>query len=347
MIKASRSKPLLADDTSQIRTRPRKPRNPAQPDLPFDPMPSKVEPCLATLKQKVPVGPEWIYEIKWDGYRLHIHIDPKGVRIITRGGHDWTSRFPTIVEGARELKVTTAILDGEAVMFRPDGRADFGLLQRSLGGRGGSRASEAILMAFDLVYLDGHDLRQTELSARRHLLEGIVPPGGDGAIRYSEEFDTDGDQLLEAACEHGLEGIVAKHRHSLYRSGRVEAWRKIKCVQSVSLVIIGYERSTVNYGGIGRLLMAARKGNRLIYVGGVGTGFNERSARELRKLMDAIRIPKEAVDTGKKRTNVVWVEPTLIAEINHRGWTHEGRLRHPSYKGLREKQDDAAIYDVG
>lgn len=112
------------------------------------------------------------------------------------------------------------------------------------------------------------------------------------------------------------------------------------------MVIIGYEKSSVNYGGIGRLLMAARKGDRLVYVGGVGTGFNEKSARALRKQMDTIRIPKEAVNTGRKRKDAVWVEPTLIAEINHRGWTHEGRLRHPSYEGLREAQDNAAIYDL-
>lgn len=176
MTKPPTRKPLLQDADKPVQSRPRKPRNPAQPNLPLDPMPDRVDPCLALLKTKPPKGRQWAFEVKWDGYRLAIHIEPSGVRILTRGGHDWTDRFPAIAAQARRLPVATAILDGEAVVFDERGRSDFGRLQQSLGGRGGKRTSrEAVLMAFDLLYFDGRDLTGTELSARRHLLEEVNP----------------------------------------------------------------------------------------------------------------------------------------------------------------------------
>ncbi len=150
---------------------------------------------------------------------------------------------------------------------------------------------------------------------------------------------------MRIACEHGLEGIIAKDRNSTYRSGRLGDWLKIKCVQSDGFLIVGYEKSTASFGGIGRLLLAARKGNELVYVGGVGTGFNERSADELREQMDRLIIAKPAVDTGRKR-NAVFVRPELVAEIEYRAWTDDGKLRHSSYKGLREVQDNAGICEI-
>lgn len=307
-------------------------------------MPARIEPCLALLKSKPPKGEQWAYEIKWDGYRLAVHIEPKGVRIITRGGHDWTDRFPTIVAGARELAVATAILDGEAIVLDEQGRSDFGMLQQSLGGRGGERTSnEAIFMAFDLLYFDGHDLTRLELSSRRHLLEDLITTK-DGSIRLSEEIDADGEQLLALACEHGLEGIIAKDKDSTYRSGRLGDWLKIKCVQSDSFMIVGYEPSMVARGHIGALLLAAYRGSTLTYVGSVGTGFKEREAWQLREMMDKLKTKRPTVAYDGSRKDVVWLEPTLIAEIEYRAWTHDGKLRHASYKGLREKQDNAEVY---
>ncbi|MGO7589932.1 non-homologous end-joining DNA ligase [Rhizobium leguminosarum] len=345
MTKPPKSKPLLQDADKPVRSRPRKPRDPAQPNLPLDPMPDRIEPCLALLKARPPKGDDWVYEIKWDGYRLAVHIEPRGVRILTRSGLDWTYRFPLIEAAARALPVSTAIVDGEAVVLDERGRSDFGLLQQSLGGRGGKkRSSNAVFMAFDLLYFDGHDLRKSELDVRRHLLEDLVPAGGQGDIRLSEEIEADGDQLLASACEHELEGIIAKRRDAPYRSGRLGDWVKIKCVQSDSFVIVGYERSTVARAGIGRLLLAARKGKKLVYVGGVGTGFNERNAYELRQKLDGLitSTPAAAVD----RKGAIFVKPKLIAEIEYRAWTEDGKLRHASYKGLREEQDSAAVYDL-
>jgi bifunctional non-homologous end joining protein LigD len=336
------AKPLLQDGSFTAKSQPRRKRDPAQPNLPFDPMPDRVEPCLASLKTAPPTGTDWAYEIKWDGYRLAIHIEPKGVRIITRGGHDWTHRFPAIAAAARELGVGTAILDGEAVVLNAQGRSDFGALQRSLGGRGGKRAStESILFAFDLLYFDGHDLTKTELAVRRHLLEDLLE-GAAGGIQLSEETEGDGDELLAKACSLGMEGIVAKHRDSPYRSGRTGDWLKIKCVQSESFVIVGYEQSAAARGGIGSLLLAGRRGHDWVYVGAVGTGFREKDATYLKKTLDTLKTRTPVIPLKGK--DYVFAQPTLIAEIEFRGWTDDGNLRHASYKGLREVQDNAAVY---
>lgn len=341
------SKPLLHESDAPVRGQPRRRRDPDQPNLPLDPMPARIEPCLALLKAKPPKGDDWVFEIKWDGYRLAVHIEPTGVRILTRGGHDWTHRFPAIEQAAKQLPVATTILDGEAVVLDNQGRPDFGLLQQSLGGRGGKkRSSTALFMAFDLLYFDGHDLRNSELSMRRHLLEDLVPASEQGYVRLSEEIEADGDQLLASACEHGLEGIIAKRRSAPYRSGRLGDWLKIKCVQSDSFFVVGYERSTAARGRIGSLLLAARKRDDLVYVGSVGTGFKEKDAWALRELMDSITQKTPPLPYTGARKNVVWLQPTLIAEIEYRAWTDDGKLRHASYKGLREVQDNAAVYKV-
>jgi bifunctional non-homologous end joining protein LigD len=341
------SKPLLGEVDAPLRSRPHRRRDPAQPNLPLDSMPERIEPCLALLKPKPPKGPQWAFEVKWDGYRLAVHIEPSGVRILTRGGHDWTDRFPAIAAEARRLPVATAILDGEAVVFDERGRSDFGRLQQSLGGRGGKRMSrEAVLMVFDLLYFDGRDIRQTELISRRHLLEGLVGAGGEEAIRLSEEIEADGDTLLRIACEHGLEGIIAKDRDSGYRSGRLGDWLKIKCIQSDGFMIVGYEKSRSAFGQIGSLLLAARKGGELVYVGSVGTGFNESSAAQLREAMDKIKAPAPTVKYSGRRKNVVWIKPTLVAEVEYREWTHDGKLRHASYKGLRDEADNEPVLEL-
>jgi len=314
-------------------------------DLFADPMPERVEPCLALLASKAPSGPEWSYEVKWDGYRLAVHIEPGGkVRVITRGGHDWTARFPAIAEEAERLGLDSAIMDGEAVLLDGQGRADFGALQRALGGRGGKRqASEAMLYAFDLLYLDGHDIRRMELVERRALLADLLT-GAAGPIRLSEDIAAKGTQLLDTACGMGLEGIIAKRRSAPYRSGRGGEWLKIKCVQSEGFVIIGYEPSAVALGGIGRLLLAARKGDGLVYAGGVGTGFTQASATALRKQMDGLIIPKPVV--AIRRAGIRWLRPELVAEIEFRAWTHDGMLRHASFKGLRDEADEARVFSV-
>ncbi|WP_442203800.1 non-homologous end-joining DNA ligase [Rhizobium sp. RAF56] len=308
-----------------------------------DPMPARIEPCLALLKEEPPKGDAWIYEIKWDGYRLAVHVEPNNVRILTRGGHDWTPRFPSIAEAAKALG-RTMILDGEAVVLDKEGRPDFGLLQQALGGRGGKRrSSEAILYVFDLLYLDGRDVTKLPFFDRRQLLDPLFELS-EGAIRLSDYIQTDGAELLGAACARGLEGIIAKNKTAPYRSGRRGDWLKIKCVSSDSFAIVGYEPSEVGHGGIGRLLLAAKRGEELVYVGGVGTGFNGRTASALRQQLDALQTDNPALKL--KHKGAIFVDPRLIAEVEYRAWTGDEKLRHPSYKGLRAEQDAAVIYEL-
>lgn len=311
-------------------------------------MPARVEPALALLKHKPPARGDWGWEIKWDGYRLAVHVEPSGVRILTRGGYDWARRFPAIAQAARDLGPASMMIDGEGVVLDEQGRSDFNALQASLGAvgrRSGNLKSGAILYAFDLLYHDGHDLRGLPYRERRQLLEETLS-GHDGAIRLSEEIDGyDPAALLEHACILGLEGIVGKDRDSRYRSGRSGDWVKLKCVQSEGFLIVGYELSRSAPGGVGSLLLAAYQGDGLRYVGSVGTGFSARAAVDLRAVLDKLAWRRKAppVAYGGKR-RVVWCQPTLIAEIEFRAWTADGKLRHAAYKGLRERQDNAEVY---
>lgn len=342
-----KSKPLLHEDGGPLQSRLIRKRDPAQPRLPFDPFPSKVEIALCDLRMKPPVGPEWGWEVKWDGYRLTAYIGPNGVRLITRGGYNWTDRFPAIAAAARALGPATMILDGEAVILDEQGRSDFGALQKSLGAvgrRSGNLQSGAVLMVFDLLYFDGHDLRGVEYRTRRHLLEDALD-GLDGAIRVSEEIATDDPaSLLDHACRLGLEGIVGKRRDSRYRAGKTGDWVKCKCVQSEAFVIVGFEPSAL--GAIRSLMLAAYKGDGLVYVGSVGN-LKQREAIALRATLDKLPWRRKAppVAYGGQRS-VVWVQPTLIAEAEYRAWTDDGKLRHATYKGLRELQDNAEIYRI-
>lgn len=306
-------------------------------------MPRRVEPCVATLVDVPPKGADWAFEVKWDGYRLAVHVEPQETRAITRGGYDWTKKFRSIVDEARELGHASMIIDGEAVVLDDQGRSDFGLLQRALGKKPSAHdVSEIIFYAFDLLYLDGRDLRNLPLSERRRLLEPIVA-GRDGAIRFSEEASADGEEFFRVACELGLEGIIAKRRAKPYRSGRRPEWLKIKCVRRDTFAIVGYEPSAMP-GAIGRLLLAARKGDSLVYVGGCGTGWSNKESTDLRQLLDAIPADRPAVTL--KRKGAVFACPLLVANIEYRAWTQDGKLRHPSYKGVREIAGFSEVYEI-
>ncbi|KSV84385.1 non-homologous end-joining DNA ligase [Sinorhizobium sp. GL28] len=306
-------------------------------------MPRRVEPCVATLVDKPPKGPDWAFEVKWDGYRLAVHVEPGEVRAITRGGHNWTKKFGSIVAEARELGHASMIIDGEAVVLDDQGRSDFGLLQRAVGARPSlHEPSEIIFYAFDLLYLDGCDLRSLPLAERRRRLEPIVA-GMTGAIRFSEEVHATGAEFFRAACELGLEGIIAKRRDKPYHSGRRPEWLKIKCSRRDKFVIVGYEPSTFP-GGIGRVLLAAKKRDGLVYVGGCGTGWSDKESVQLRELLDVIPAARPPVTL--KRKGAIFSEPLLVAEIEYRAWTQEGKLRHPSFKGLGKLADDADVYEL-
>ena len=265
--------------------------------------------------------------------------------MLTRGGHDWTSRFQHLADAAAQLGHETMILDGEGVVLDAEGKSDFGMLQKALGGRGGKRfAHEALFYAFDILYLDGRDLRSLPLSKRREILKQVISADQSGLIRLSEEVDAAGDDFFRIACEHGLEGIIAKRLDAPYRSGRHGEWQKIKCVQSESFLVVGYEPSDAMRGAIGRLLLAARKGDDLVYVGGVGTGFKHKEARDLKTLFD--KIPADKPPVALKRKNAVFARPIYVAEIEFRGWTDDQKLRHASFKGIREPEDNDEVFEI-
>lgn len=309
-----------------------------------DPMPLHVEPCLASAAAKPPKGSSWSFEVAWEGYRLAVHIEPsREVRLLTRDGRDWTTRFPAIVAAAKQIVVDSAILDGEAVMLDRSGKSDFSALQQALGGREGKGSAEfATLFAFDILYLNGQDLRHLPLSQRREVLIDAIE-GAYPGILLSEDVIADGEAFYTLACKLGLEGIIAKRLDAPYRSGRGGEWLKIKCIQSETFAIVGYEPS-VGYGGIGRLLLAAAKAEGLVYVGGAGSGLTDASGSALKVRLDARLVPRPPIAT--QRTGVRWVSPVLAAEIEFRGWTDDGKLRHATYKGLRNEAA-AKIFRLG
>jgi bifunctional non-homologous end joining protein LigD len=352
MLKTTANKPRprqRARAADSLRRRPLRKPDAHRPALPLQQMPDWQEPCLALLKAKPPTGPRWAFEIKWDGYRVSVRLDRGKARILTRRGHDWTERFPTIAAAAEEkFAGRSLIVDGEAVVLDEKGRPDFSWLQKALGTRGNSRnpgnkaAHEAMLYAFDLLYLDGRDLRRLPLETRREELEQIV--SYKGVIRLSEEIVEDGATLLRHSCEMGLEGIIAKDRKASYRSGRTGDWLKIKCIQSETFAVVGYEVSTSVRGAIASLLLGAREGGKLIYAGSVGTGFKRDEVVAIKQQLDKMVARTPPVDLKGK--GLVFVRPDLAAEVEFRGWTSDGKLRHASFKGFREKADNASVFDM-
>ena len=305
--------------------------DPRQAGLFDAPLPKWIRPCLPTLVEKPPVGPHWVHEIKWDGYRVSAYVADGTAVIRTRNGHDWTARFPAIAAAAARLKVRSAVLDGEAVILDDRGRSSFAELQADLDRHGSDRA---LLYAFDLLFLDGEDLRKKPLEERRFALGGIIPQRSP--ILMSEEFSSAGADLFKIACENDLEGIVSKRLDRAYHSGRSRDWLKTKCVLTDDFAIIGYQPGTgAVRAPLVNLKIARFDGERLRYAGAVGTGFSEAVAAALRGRLDGIKAARCPV-AGLRVGGAVWVSPDLRARIAYRGVTTSGELRHASFKGLNE-----------
>ena len=330
---------------STVRGRALKPAKGAGmgPELFDKPLPAFIEPCLATLRANVPAGGKWVHEIKWDGYRLQIRVEDGRVTILTRRGHDWTDRFPTIRDAAKALPVRLALIDGEAVV-EVNGIASFSALQAALGAREGpghKAAHEAVFYAFDLLHLNGVDLQPAPLLQRK---EALVELTGRlaGAIRYSEHLTGDGEALFRQSCLMGLEGVISKRSDRPYRSGRGEDWTKVKTVASQEFVVAGYVPRSDSAKSVGALVLGYFDSGKLTYAGCVGTGFTAETARSLWQQMQLLRIKDSPF--GKPlpsiaRKGVVWTEPRLVAEVDYRGWTSDQQLRHASFKGLREDKE--------
>jgi bifunctional non-homologous end joining protein LigD len=289
------------------------------------PFPGFIEPALATSIEKVPSGERWIHEIKFDGYRVQLHIANDDIKVFTRRGNDWTKRFKKIAADAFLISAASAIIDGEVVVPAADGSTDFSVLQNELKGK----SRKIVMVAFDLLYLNGCDLRKLPLIERKAQLKKLI---GKTAIQFSESFEVDGRDMYAHACSVGLEGVVSKVRDSRYASGRGNDWVKKTCSQRETLPIAGFALKENRFDGlfVGRL-----KGRQLIYAGKVDNGFDKTSAAELQARLKPL-IRKTQPYAKKIAHRGVWVEPSLLAEIEYRAKSAEGKVRHPFFKGIRE-----------
>jgi bifunctional non-homologous end joining protein LigD len=289
------------------------------------PLPGFVEPELASSIEKVPAGDRWIHEVKFDGYRVQVHLANATVKIFTRRGNDWTNRFKKIANDAWHINAGSAIVDGEVIVPSDSGVSDFSVLQNELRGK----SNKLVLYAFDLLYLNGFDLRKAPLFERKVLLRKLI---ANTDILFSESFETDGAAMFKHACKMGLEGIVSKVRDSRYNSGRGNDWVKVTCRQRETLPIAGFALKENRFDG---LFIGRQKGAELIYAGKIDHGFDNASAKDLQARLKPL-IRKTQPYSKKIAHRGVWVEPSLLAEIEYRAKSAAGKVRHPFFKGIRE-----------
>ncbi len=296
------------------------------------------EPQLATLVATAPEGADWFHEQKFDGYRILAERSGHHVHLFTRRLNDWTASFPSVAAAVLRLPAKRLVLDGEVAAVTADGRTSFQALQ---GAASGANTARLTYFVFDLLESDAGVLTSLPLVDRkarlRELVEGAPP--GDPTIVFSEHVIGRGGEFFRAACTAGLEGIVSKRPDQPYTSGRGSSWLKTKCILRQELVIGGWTEPDGKRAHIGALLVGYYDGDHLRYAGKVGTGFTTASLAAVRSAIDRVTATHSPFEPPSKRAwtgaGVHWVEPTLVAEVAFTEWTADGRLRHPSFKGLR------------
>ena len=292
-------------------------------------------PMLATLVEKVPTGSDWLYEVKWDGYRALAYVRTGAAVLRSRRQNDLTERFPTIARAVpKAVRTPSCVLDGEVCALDDDGRASFSAMQTG-------DAAALVYYVFDLLEVDGRPLLDRPLRERRERLEELLDPAVRN-VRLSVAFD-DGEALYEAAKEQQLEGILAKRIESRYHEGkRTRDWQKVKTHGRQEFIVAGYTKGRGRRAGrLGSLVLAVRRGGELEYVGNVGTGFDEKEIERLVRLLRPLErkdppFPVTPKMPRVRKDEIVWIEPRLVAEAEFTEWTHDGHLRAPVYKGLRE-----------
>jgi len=299
--------------------------------------PPEISPMMAFASATLPQGPDWVYEVKWDGVRALCFVDGKKLKLVGRSGKVIDAQYPELAAIAEQLNAKTAVLDGEIVAFDKNGVPTFAEIQPRIGARQQnvtalSKTNPVTFFAFDLLYLDGYDLRQVALIERKRMLGSRVRAGG--VLRYSDHF-ADGAPLLEAAREKGLEGVVAKSASSRYESKRSASWVKIKVVAQQDFVICGFTALERQY--FGSLVLGVYEQGKLQYVGNVGTGFTEESLKSIHAQLQKLVIKKcPFTEVPKIAGETTWVKPQLIAAVRFNAWTRDDRLRAPVFLGLRD-----------
>lgn len=314
-------------------------------------LPEKLSPQLATLATSLPAVGQWVYEIKFDGYRLMTRIENGKATLVTRGGIDWSSKLPGLVRELEQLGLKSAWLDGEIVVLGDSGSPDFNALQKAFDHPKSS--SDIFYFLFDVPYFEGYDLRKVELVSRRQLLKTLLEENSTDHIRFSADFKGDPASILSSACRMNLEGVIAKRSDASYSSRRTESWLKLKCKQRQEFVVCGYIDRSDGSPEIGSLLLGVNApGGGLVSVGSVGTGWSSEEAQELKLKLQKHEVAKTplAADVSKpgrwsKRVvgSLRWVEPRLVAEVEFAEWTPDGQIRHASYVGLRTDKPTKAI----
>ncbi len=312
--------------------------------VPTEKFPGFVSPQLATQTTAPPTGSDWVHELKLDGYRIQIQLRDKEktskanvcATLLTRKGLDWTRRMPQIARAAEQLEVDSAIVDGETVVLDEKGASSFADLQAAFQDEANAHMT---YFAFDLLHLNGHNLRHLPLLERKKLLAQVLAPlDDDSALRLSEHFEGSGPEIFSKACALGAEGIVSKLASGPYLSDRGSAWLKSKCFQEQEFVVGGFTGPSNGSNGIGALLVGYFEDGKLRYAGRSGTGFTQKTQGTLRKELNKLeqnKPPFEELPKGVSK-GVHWVKPTLVAQISFANWTRDNLLRQAAFKGLRE-----------
>ena len=310
-------------------------------DAPRARLPLTLSPQLAMLTDAAPKSGDWIYEIKFDGYRLLARVEGNDVRLFTRNGNDWTSKLKHLAKAVAALGVPSGWLDGEIAIPAGDGRTSFQSLQNAFD----TSSTQGIhYYLFDLPYFDGRDLRRVPLRERREVLRQVLAKNESPHLSFSEEFEADADSLLDAACKLGLEGVIGKRADAPYTSSRSNSWIKLKCTKRQEFVIGGYTDPKGTRNGIGSLLLGVHDDEgRLIYAGNVGTGFGEKMLAQLKGQLTALDTKQTPFHDLPRGIKGHWVKPKLVAEVSFGEWTNDGRIRHSVFHGLRTDKEPRKI----